>query len=115
MKAKYRILEERTPDGGWEIVGVITLFEAEPVHLQLNGIVQHTVSTSIWRVILQRVKERGLTLETYQQAFGEYEQDYRLLPEIHEIEANTAVEIRKRLRDQYVYGNVAAAVEPITA
>jgi len=115
VKAKYRVLEERTPDGGWETIGVITLFEAEPVHLQLSGLVQHTVSTSIWRVILQRVKERGLTLETYHQAFGEYEHDYRLLPEIHEIEADTAKEIRKLLRDQYVYGDVASAVETVTA
>jgi len=115
LKVKYRILEERTIDGGWETIGVITLFDVEPLHLQLNGIVQHTVSTSIWRVILGRVRERGLTLETYHLAFGEYEGDYRLLLEIQEVEGKTAAEIREYLRDKYVYGNTITAAQPVAA
>ena len=104
MKVRYRILEERTPDGAWETIGVITHWEATPPHLQLDGIVQHTVSTSIWRIILQRVRANHLTLETYDQAIGEFENDYRLLPEIHTLEAETVAELRHQLREKYVYG-----------
>jgi hypothetical protein len=110
MKVKYRVLEERTAEGSWETVGVITNWESEPAHLRLSGIVQHTVSTSIWRVILQRVRERQLTLETYHEAIGEYIEDYRLLPEIYTIEAETAQEIRRELQEQYLYAQQAEVV-----
>jgi hypothetical protein len=110
MKVKYRVLEERTAEGGWETVGVITNWESEPAHLSLSGIVQHTVSTSIWRVILQRAHERQLTLDTYHEAIGEYIEDYRLLPEIYTIEAETAQEIRRALREQYLYAQQAEVV-----
>jgi hypothetical protein len=104
MYVKYRVLQEITPDGDWETIGVITDWESKPSHLRLSGIVQHTVSRPIWRTILERVDERQLTLETYHEAFGEYERFYRLLPEIYELEAGSAAEIRRQLREQYVYG-----------
>jgi hypothetical protein len=115
LKVKYRIVEERTPDDGWETVGVIIWWESAPPHLRLSGVAQHTVSTSIWKVVLQRVKDRQLTLETYHEALEGFERDYQILPEIYELEADTAAEIRKQLRDQYVYGNVESAAQPVAA
>ena len=115
MKVRYRIVQEITPQGDWETIGVITDWESAPPHLRLNGIVTHTVSRPIWGTIMERVEEQHLTLENYHEAIGEYARYYRLLPEIHEIEADTAVEIRKRLRNQYVYGNLLPAAEPIAA
>lgn len=108
MKVSYRILQEITPDGEWETLGAITHWESMPRHLQLSGIVQHTVSTAIWRKILERVRKNQLTLETYDEAIGEYQHNYRLLPEIHTIERETAAEIRQYLREKYVYGSVLA-------
>lgn len=110
MKVRYRVVQEITPDGDWETIGVIVHWESDPPHLQLRGLVQHTVSRPIWRAILERVDERQLTLETYHEAFGEYERFYRLLPEIHELEGGSADEIRHLLREQYVYGQQAQPV-----
>lgn len=110
MHVKYRILQESTPDGDWETIGVITDWVSMPTHLRLSGIVQHTVSRAIWRQILERVDERQLSLATYHEAFGEFERYYRLLPEIHQIEGENAAEIRHQLRDQYVYGQQAELV-----
>lgn len=110
MKVYYRILQEVAPDGAWETIGVITYWESAPPHLQISGIVQHTVSTAIWKLILERVRKYQLTLETYDEAFGEYERYYRLLPEVHLIQGKTAAEIRQTLREKYVYGPLAETV-----
>lgn len=99
LRVFYRVLQEITPVEEWETIGVITHWESEPRHLQLSGVVQHTVSTAIWGKLLQRVKEQQLTLETYHEAIGEFQHNYRLLPEIHTIERETAAEIRQYLRD----------------
>jgi len=104
MKVQYRILQEITPEDKWEIIGAIVNWESDPPHLRLRGCVQHTVSRAIWRRILERVDDRQLTLETYHEAFGEFERYYRLLPEIHTLERETADEIRQFLREKYVYG-----------
>ena len=110
MRVRYRILQEVTPDGVWETIGAITDWESDPPHLRLRGIVQHTVSTAIWRKILTRVDERNLTLENYHEAFGEYERYYRLLPEIYPIEGETAAEIRQVLREKYRYAPLVEAI-----
>ncbi len=110
MKVYYRILQEITPEGQWETIGAITHWESAAPHLQLNGIVQHTVSTAMWRVILERVRKNQLTLETYHDAFGEYDRYYHLLPEVHLIEGESAAEIREVLREKYVYGPLAETV-----
>ncbi|MEZ4863722.1 MAG: hypothetical protein R3C14_20540 [Caldilineaceae bacterium] len=110
MKVRYRILEERTRQDTWETVGTITFWESDPPHLQLRGIMQHTVSRSIWRIIQERVQKCNLTLENFHEAIGEYERDYRLLPDIHVIEGDSAAEIRQSLRDRYVYGPLTEAV-----
>ena len=103
MKVSYRIVEEVTPGGEWETVGVIALWHDDPPHMQLRGMLQHTVSRSIWGKIRQRVKERHLTLETYHEAIGEYNADYRILPEVHHITVDTAAEIRHWLREKYIF------------
>lgn len=108
MKVRYRVLQEISPEGVWETVGTIIDWEADPPHLRLRGVVQHTVGGPIWRKIMDCVEECHLTLETYHDAFGEYERYYRLLPEIHTIERETAAEIRQFLQDTYVYGPVLA-------
>lgn len=110
MNVDYRILQELTSDNQWETIGVITHWESAPRHLQLSGIVQHTVSTAMWREILAYVRKHHLTLETYEQAFGEYARYYQLLPEIHRLERETAAEIRQFLRDAYVYGPLTETV-----
>ena len=110
MKVRYRILQEITPDGAWEIVGTIVDWEADPPHLRLRGIAQHTISGPIWRKIMERVDENQLTLENYHDAFGEYARYYQLLPEIHRLERETAAEIRQFLRDAYVYGPLTETV-----
>jgi len=110
MKVCYRIVEERTRSGGWEVVGVITFWKSEPPHMQLRSIMQHTVSRSIWRIVQERVKGRRLTLENFHEALGEFNGDYRLLPEIHMIKGESAAELRQVLREKYVYGPLAEAV-----
>lgn len=110
MKVHYRIVEERTRSGGWEVVGAITRWESDPPHMQLRSIMQHTVSRSIWRTIQERVKEYGLTLENFHEALGKFDQDYRLLPEIHTVEGKSAAELRQVLREKYVYGSIVEAV-----
>ncbi|MBV7332304.1 hypothetical protein KFU94_29550 [Chloroflexi bacterium TSY] len=114
MKVKYRILQEIKQDGEWETVGAITYWESEPPHMRLQGSVQHTVSTAIWSIIMQRVKEQKLTLENYHTAFGEYAHNYRLLPEICIVEGESAAAIRKILRNKYVYSSTPETV-PIQA
>ncbi len=103
MKVSYRIVEEVTPDGEWETVGVITLWHDDPPHMQLRGMLQHTVSRFVWGEIQKRAKERQLTLDTYHEAIEEYNTLYRILPEIHQITADTAAEIRHRLREKYIF------------
>ncbi len=103
MKISYRIVEEVTPSGEWETVGVIALWHDDSPHMQLRGMLQHTVSRSIWGKIGQRVKDRQLTLETYHEAIEEYSADYRILPEIHHFTAGTAAEIRHWLRQKYIF------------
>jgi|688.fasta_scaffold468641_3 hypothetical protein len=110
MKVRYRIVEERTRQNDWEIVGAITLWESDPPQLQLRGIMQHTVSRSIWRIIHERVTENNLTLENFHEALGEFARDYHLRPEIHCIEGESAAEIRHSLREKYVYGPLTEAV-----
>ncbi len=101
MKVSYRIVEEITPSGEWETVGVIVNWSEDPPHMQLRGVLQHTVSRPIWGKIRQRVKERNLTLETYHEAIQKYDVNYRILPKIHHLTADTAAEIRHQLRDKY--------------
>ena len=103
MKVSYRIVQEITSAGEWETVGVVALWHDDPPHMQLRNFLQHTVSQPIWGKIKQRVKERQLTLETYHEAIEEYNVDYRILPEIHHITADTAVEIRHQLRQKYIF------------
>lgn len=103
MKVKYRVVEEVAPSGEWETVGVIALWLDDPPQMQLRGMLQHTVSRPIWGKIRQRVQERQLTLETYHEAIEEYSTDYRILPQIHSITADSAAEIRHRLREKYVF------------
>lgn len=112
MRVRYRIVEERTRSGGWEVIGTITVWESDPPHMQLRSIMQHTVSRSIWKIIQERVQERGLTLENFHEALGEFDCDYCLQPELHTIQGETDAEIRQFLRKEYVYGPRA---ETITA
>ncbi len=104
MKVLYRVVEERNRHDVWEVVGVITFWESDPPHMQLRSSMQHTVSRSTWRKIQERAQEGKLTLETFHEAMHDFARDYRLLPEIHSIERETAAEIRQFLRDTYVYG-----------
>lgn len=110
MDVKYRILQELNPSEEWETIGVITYWKSDPPHLQLRGIVQHTVSTAIWSKVMKRAKEQMLTLENYHNAFGEDITDYRLLPEIHTITGETASEIRQSLRKKYLFSPASDAV-----
>lgn len=103
MKVSYRIVQEITPAGEWETVGVVALWHDDPPHMQLRNFLQHTVSQSIWGKIKQRVRERQLTLETYHEAIEEYSPFYRILPEIHHLTASTAAEIRQQLRQKYIF------------
>lgn len=103
MKIRYRIVQEITPEGDWDTVGIISDWENAPAHLRLNGIIAHTVSRPIWQTIGERVDEQQLTLETYHQALGEYERYYRILPEIYTFEAASAAEIRRQMRVKYVF------------
>jgi hypothetical protein len=103
VKVSYRIVEEVTPRGTWETVGVITFWPEAPPHMQLRGMLQHTVSRSIWSKIRERVKERHLTLETYHEALEKNARSYRLQPETHLIVAETAAEIQRQLREKYIF------------
>jgi hypothetical protein len=47
MRVRYRIVEEITPDGEWDTVGVIAWWESDPPHMQLRGMLAHTVSRPI--------------------------------------------------------------------
>lgn len=111
VKVKYRLVEERTPDDQWEVIGVIALWLDEPLHLQLRGLMQHTVSTSIWHEIQDRVYKNQLTLENYHEALKGYGQDYRLQPEIHTVEGKTADDIRHYLRQEYIYRTHESVLE----
>jgi hypothetical protein len=115
VKIRYRIVEEITPEGDWDTVGVIAHWESDPPHLQLRGMMAHTVSRSIWGAIQERVEEQNLTLETYHLALGEYERDYRILPDVSELEAETAAEIRRTIREKYVFKQEATAPSAIPA
>lgn len=103
VEVKYRIVEEITPEGAWETVGVIALWPNDPAHLALRGLLQQTVSRAIWAKIRQRAHDQNLRLETYHEALAGYEHNYRIQPEIHTIEAESAAEIRRQLREKYVF------------
>lgn len=110
MEVKYRIVEEVTPKGKWEIAGVIALWSEDPPYMQLRSMLEHTVSRPIWGKIRQRVKEQGLTLETYHEALAGYESYYQIQPKIYTITADTAAEIRHILREKYIFLR-----EPVTS
>jgi len=99
----YRIVEEITLNGQWETVGVIAEWPDAPPHLKLRCLLQHTVSRSIWKTIQQRATARHLSLEKYHETLEEYSSCYRIANEIHHIEADSAAEIRQRLREKYVF------------
>lgn len=103
VEVKYRIVEEVTPEGAWETVGVIALWPDDPPHLALRGLLQHTVSRAIWSKVRQRVQDNNLHLETYHEALAGYEHNYRIQPEIHTLEAGDADDIRRQLREKYVF------------
>jgi len=103
MEVKYRIVEEATPEGEWEVVGVISLWPDDPPYLQLRGMLQHTVSRPIWNKIRQRVKENELTLETYHEALKGFEHNYRIQPDIHTFNATTPAEARREIREKYIF------------
>ncbi|MBV7326666.1 hypothetical protein KFU94_00100 [Chloroflexi bacterium TSY] len=103
MEVKYRIVEEITPEGEWEVVGVIALWLGDPPHLQLRGMLQHTVSRAIWNKIRQRVKENELTLETYHEALTGYEHNYRIQTDIHTLNAPTPADARRQIREKYIF------------
>ncbi len=110
MKVSYRIVQEITPAGEWETVGVVAFWHDDPPHMQLRNFLRHTVSQPIWGKIKQRVKDRQLTLGAYHEAIEEYSPFYRILPEIHHITAGTAAEIRHQLRQEYIF-----LQEPVTS
>jgi 3-dehydroquinate dehydratase len=103
MKVSYRIVEEVSPNGEWETVGVITLWSSDPPHLQLRAMLAHTVSRPIWKTIQQRVAEGQLTLQSYHEALEEYSHYYRIQPQIYDIEAQTANQIRHHFRQTYIF------------
>ena len=105
MKVSYRVIEEVTPDGHWENVGVIAFWQSAPPHLQLRGMLQHTVSRPVWRTIRQRATQRKLTLERYHEALEEYDAYYRIQEKACYIEGGSSDEIRKRLREKYIFVN----------
>lgn len=113
MRIKYRIVEEITPDGEWDIVGVIAWWESDPPHMQLRGMLAHTVSRPIWRAIGEYVDKHALTLETFHEALGEYTRYYRILSEIYQLEAETAAEIRRQIREKYVFTYEMPAAQPV--
>lgn len=110
MKVSYRIVEEITPNGEWETVGVIIHWPDASPPMQLRGLLQHTVSRSIWRKIRQEVSEKQLNLETYHEALEKYNDCYQILPEIHQLQAQNEAEIRKLLREKYVFVNEKLAI-----
>ena len=115
MKVSYRIVEEVTPNGEWETVGVITLWSSDPPHLQLRAMLAHTVSRHIWKTIQQQVAKRQLTLQSYHEALEEYSSYYRIQPQIYETEAQTANEIRHYFRQTYIFSqhNAAPFAQPL--
>lgn len=114
MKIRYRIVEEISENRTWHPIGVIADWESDPPHMRLRGSLANGVSTPIWRTIGERVHENQLTLETYHQAFAGFNQYYRLLPEIHELEAESAAEIRRSIREKYVWVARNSAIETET-
>lgn len=110
MKIRYRIVEEISENRSWQAIGVIADWESDPPHIRLRGYLANGISAPIWRTIGERVDEQQLTLETYHLAFTGFDQYYRLLPEIHELEADSAAEIRRIIREKYVW-----VAQPITS
>ena len=110
MQVSYRVVQEITPAGEWETIGVIVFWSEASPHLQLRSLLQHTVSRPIWAAIQQRVAERQLTLETYHEALEEYSRFYHILPEIHHLTAANANAIRRQLREKFVFLS-----EPVSA
>jgi hypothetical protein len=114
-RIKYRIVKEITPNGQWDPVGVVALWESDPPHMQLRSMLAHTVSRPIWRAIGERVDERRLTLETFHLALGEYERYYHILPEIWDLEAETAAELRRAIRERFVFKQDMPLVQAVPA
>lgn len=110
MKVSYKIVKEITPDGEWETVGVIIHWPDASPPMQLRGLLQHTVSRSIWREIRQEARNKQLNLETYHEALQKYKNCYQILPEIHQLQAQSEAEIRKILREKYVFVNEKTAI-----
>lgn len=115
MRVRYRVVEEITPDGQWDTVGVIAWWESDPPHMQLRGMLAHTVSRPIWRAIGEHADKHRLTLETFHEALGEYARYYRILPEIYQLEAETAAEMRRQIREKYVFKDELPAAQPVPA
>ncbi len=105
MRVRYRVLLHKpwwaSEEDGWRLWGVVCETHAMDSY-PFMGITRLGKARQVWNGIERRGKEVKIDLERAEQAFGQYADRYRLLPEIHVIEGETFQEIYRCLREQYV-------------
>jgi hypothetical protein len=103
MIVKYRILQSKWPDEKWRIRGI--MYENHGRILRDYPILYSMMLSDpkeIKRHFDQNIRERQLSIENAEEAFGDYADRYRLSPEIYTAEGNSFEGIVADLEEKHL-------------
>ncbi len=103
MIIKYRILQSKWPDEKWRIRGV--MYENQGGILRDYPILYSMMLNDpkeIKRHFDQNIRERQLSIENAEEAFGDYADRYRLSSEIYTAEGDSFNDIVAGLEEKYL-------------
>ena len=104
MIVKYRIMQSRwEEDNSWETWGII--YENHGEILRDYPILYSMMLSDpkeIKRYFDQNIRERQLSIENAEEAFGDYTDRYRLSPEIYTAEGDSFNDIVADLEERYL-------------
>lgn len=104
MMVKYRILQSKWPDGKkWRTRGIIyenhgSILKAYPILYSM----MLSDPKEIKRHFDQNIRERRLSIENAEEAFGDYADRYRLSPEVYTAEGDSFNDIVADLEERYL-------------
>jgi hypothetical protein len=103
MIVKYRILQSKWPDENWRIRGIMyenhgSILKAYPILYSM----MLSDPKEIKRHFDQNIRERQLSIESAEEAFGDYADRYRLSPEIYTAEGDSFDDIVADLEERYL-------------
>ena len=104
MMVKYRILQSKWPDGKkWRTRGIMyenhgSILKAYPILYSM----MLSDPKEIKRHFDKNIRERQLSIENAEEAFGDYADRYRLSPEVYTAEGDSFNDIVADLEERYL-------------